>query len=148
MRKTPRNALTMVAIMVCVAWTLSGCGVKGPTFVDRGTSYDKTSALAVLAAADGSAFAAKPTSTGVKLRHNALAALRREGAAASAVADLLTKTFPSTTTGVPIYVERATFGNQPAVLVVEATGPVSGTLNTKRLWVVSENGDILFAGSR
>ena len=80
----------------------------------------------------------EPTADGVKLRHDALAALRRQGATASGVADLLTRTFPSDTSGVPVYVEKATYEGKPAVLVVEAAGPKAGSLNAKRLWVVGD----------
>ena len=111
-------------------------------------THTNETALAVLATADASAVASQPTADGAELRHAALAALRREGETASSVADLLTRTFPSSTRGVPVYVERASYDGTPAVLVVEATGLASGPLSSKRLWVVSESGDILFAGSR
>jgi predicted small lipoprotein YifL len=127
---------------------LSGCAPKGPVYVDAAASYDKTSALAILAAADASNYASRPTSDGVELRHDALAELRRKSPSASGVADLITTTFPRATSGVPVYVEKATFEGKPAVIVVEATGPPSGKLSSKRIWVLGENGDILFAGSR
>ena len=128
---------------------LCGCAKKGPTYVDAGTAHTKATALVVLVASRHlGRRSSRPTSDGAKLRHDALAALRRQGATASAVADLLTRTFPSDTRGVPVYVERATYDGEPAVLVVEATGPNSGSLNSRRLWVVGDDGDILFAGSR
>jgi hypothetical protein len=139
-----RTAL-FVALAVAL---LCGCAKKGPAYVDAGTAHTKATALAVLSQADTSAVSSHPTSDGSKLRHDALAALRRQGAKASAVADLLTRAFPSDTRGVPVYVERATYDGKPAVLVVEATGPDSGSLNSRRLWVVGDDGDILFAGSR
>lgn len=147
MARTARVVLVMLVSATLLAM-LSGCAEKGPVFVDAGTAYNKTNALVVLEQADASAVAARPTAEGTKLRHTALSALRRQGATASNVADLLTRTFPSDTTGVPIYVERVTYDGKPAVLVVEATGPESGSLNAKRLWIVGETGDILFAGSR
>jgi hypothetical protein len=147
-RGIPRAALGATLAAFVVLALLSGCSSKGPVYVDEGASYNADTALEALQKADASALATKATADGVKLRHDALAALRREGTNASAVADLLTRTFPSTTSGVPVYVERGTFNNTPAVIVVEATGPASGTLSSKRLWVLGENGDILFAGSR
>jgi hypothetical protein len=142
-----RVARTALFIALSVT-LLCGCARRGPVYADTGTPHTKATALVVLSNADTAAIASRPTTDGIKLRHDALAALRRQGAKASEVADLLTRTFPSDTSGVPVYVERATFGGKPAVLVVEATGPGSGSLNSKRVWVVGDNGDILFAGSR
>ncbi|NTU71077.1 MAG: hypothetical protein HGB10_04575 [Coriobacteriia bacterium] len=139
-------ALTATALIIALAMT--GCGVDGPTWADKGAVYDNDSALEVQSGVDTSALAEKPTADSAKLRHQALAALRRQGESASAAADLLTKTFPSDINGVPVYVERCTFSGAPAVLVVEATGPKDGKLSSTRLWVVSDTGEILFAGSR
>ncbi len=139
------------AIMLVAAFTttlLSGCSGTGPVYAESETAYTNETVLDVLANAEVGELASKPTAEGVRLRHDALAALRREGADASAVADLLTRTFPSSTTGVPVYVERARYDGAPAIIVVEATGPASGALSSKRVWVVGEKGDILFAGSR
>jgi hypothetical protein len=83
-----------------------------------------------------------------KLRHQALADLRKNGADASAAADLITKTLPADSQGVPVYVERASVGDQPAYLYVEAIGPANGKLTTKRLWVLSATGAVLFVGTR
>jgi len=143
-----RAALAVCLLAAVAVGLLTGCANKGPVYVESGATHTNETALAVLAKADASAVASKPTADGPKLRHAALAALRREGTTASSVADLLTRTFPSTTSGVPVYVERGSYDGKAAVLVVEATGPESGSLSTKRLWVVAENGDILFAGSR
>jgi len=146
--RAAHTTLTLVIVWTTLAVVLCGCAAKGPVYVDQGTSYDKKSALKILAQADSSAVMAEPASRGSKLRHGALASLRGKGAPASRVADLLTRTFPSDTSGVPVYVERASYDDKPAVVVVEATGPDSGTLSGKRLWILDEQGDVLFAGSR
>lgn len=134
--------------LIAVAIVVSGCTSNDPIFVDSGKAVDEAGALVILAQADASAFATRPTLDGPALRHNALAALRRKYPSGSGVADLLTRTFPSDTSGVPVYVERATYDGTPAIIVVEATGPGSGELSSKRLWVVGMDGTILFAGSR
>lgn len=148
MTRLARVALTIALVCAVAPALLFGCAKKGPVYVDNAVAHSKESALALLANADASAVAARPTSDGAKLRHDALAALRSRGPAASSVSDLLTRTFPTDTSGVPVYVERGTFDGRPAVFVVEATGPGTGALSSKRLWVVSDEGDILFAGSR
>lgn len=143
------RATLFVALAVMVVFAPAwGCARKTPVFVDNGVAHTKATALVLLAQADISEVASRPTTDGTKLRHDALTALRSRSPAASAAADLLTRTFPSDTTGVPVYVEYGTYEGKPAVLVVEATGPSSGSLNSRRLWVVGDNGDILFAGSR
>lgn len=148
MTRVARAALIVALVVTIAVASLVGCARKGPVFVDAGVAHTKASALSILAQADTAQVASRPTAEGSKLRHDALAALRRQGSTASAAADLLTRAFPSDTSGVPVYVERGTYEGKPAVLIVEATGPSSGSLNAKRLWVVGENGDILFAGSR
>ena len=34
------------------------------------------------------------------------------------------------------------------MLVIEAAGPENGTLRAKRLWVLDEEGEVLFVGSK
>ena len=139
---------SMLALAVASLLVLTGCGDPGPTFVGHGASYTKSSALTLLAATDTSKFATRPTTDAVQLRHSALAALRRQGSAASAAADLLTTTLPPTAHGVPVYIELGSFGGAPATILVEATGPTGGTLGTKRLWALGKDGTVLFVGTR
>lgn len=146
--RVARAALVVALAATVVIAPLCGCTPKGPVFIDSGGTHTQATALALLAQADASAVASRPTTDGNKLRREALAALRSQAPAASGAADLLTRAFPSDTSGVPVYVERGSYEGKSAVLVVEATGPGSGSLNSKRLWVVSDEGDILFAGSR
>lgn len=148
MTRVARAALVAALAATVAVASLMGCARKGPVFVDNDAAHTKTTVLSILAQADASAVESRPTVDGTKLRHDALAALRSQGPAASSAADLLTRTFPSDTSGVPVHVERGTYEGKPALIVVEATGPASGSLNSKRLWVVADNGDILFAGSR
>jgi len=61
---------------------------------------------------------------------------------------MLTRTVEPETRGVPVYVELASVDGTAAVIVVEATGPKSGTLDSKRLWVLNADGDVIFARSR
>lgn len=148
MTRVARAALVVALAATVALASLVGCARKGPVFVDSGATHTQATALSLLAQADASTVASRSTKDGTRLRHDALAALRGQGPAASTAADLLTRTFPSDTSGVPVYVERGTYEGKPALLVVEATGPSTGSLNSKRLWVVGDTGDILFAGSR
>ncbi len=77
-------------------------------------------------------------------RQKALASLRRQGSEGQKIADLLTKGFPATTRAVPVHVEAATVDGRPAYIVVEASGPAGGTLETRRVWVFDgEKGTVL-----
>ena len=148
MRNAARLTLKVTACLALATMLLSACAPKGPAYVKNGKNYDTPTAIALLASVDTGSFSKERTSDGPKLRHAALAALRRHGSDASSAADLLTRTFPSKTAGVPVYVEHGSFNSVPAFVVIEATGPASGHLNSKRIWIVGEKGDILFAGSR
>jgi hypothetical protein len=135
--------------MVVVACLMvSGCTPKGPTFVDAGASYTPTTLNAVYSKADTTKLLKVSAGDTTKLRHEALTNLRRQGTAASSAADLITKTFPPSVVGVPVYVERAIYNGANALVIVEAIGPANSTLSTKRLWVLSDKGEVLFAGTK
>jgi len=106
-----------------------------------------TSVSEILKRADAGAYAKKPTSDATDLRHEALVALRKRGGDAAATADLITRTFPADTRSVPVYVERATVDGKRALVVVEATGPKSGSLDAKRMWVFDGQGNVIFAST-
>ena len=135
-------------ILAMTAFGTSGCTAGGPTWVDDGASYTMTSVEAVLDAADISKQSSRATTAATKLRHDALTSLRRQGDSAAKAADLLTATFPPETRAVPVYVESASLDGKPVFIVVEATGPKTGTLNMKRLWVLGEDGSVILARSR
>ena len=140
-----RSVAPLVLILVFSA-LLIGCSSQGPAFVDSGASYSKTSVMKLAEGIDTSQFASTPSTDAAGLRHEALTALRSRGGRAAAVADMLTRTFSADTRGVPVYLERATFDGKPSVVVIEAAGPPSGKLTAKRVWVLDEQGGVLFVG--
>jgi hypothetical protein len=127
---------------------LGGCAAKGPTYVDNGASYTKSTISSVYERADISKLAKVSTANTPKPRHDALTALRARGGTAATSAALITKTLPSGERGIPVYVERANFDGKSALIIIEAIGPATGTLTTKRLWVLGEDGSVLFGGTR
>ena len=145
-RRTKRSIVAAISLLLALA--LTSCSQSGLTFVDEGGSYDRESALALAAAADSGDLAGRSTREADALRHDALVDLRSEGAAGAEAASLVTKTFPSNAAAVPFYVERATFDSKPALVVIEAIGPADGSLADKRIWVLSEDGDVLLSGTR
>lgn len=145
-RHTTSHSLT-VALVLC-ALLLTGCAPTGPKWVDSGASYTDKTVASIYSAADITALTGVSTSDATQRRHDALLALRKLGGSASDAADLITKTLPADTRGVPVYIERAQFNGQPSLVVAEATGPASGKLTTKRLWVLSAKGAVLYVGTR
>jgi hypothetical protein len=144
-----RRAFRMGAVLLALlAVVMAGCTPKGPKFVDNGAAYSKKSVLMVLDSVDISALASKSSTDAPTLRHNALVALRSRNESAAAVADLLAKTFPATTRGVPVMVELASVDGKRAIIVVEAAGPRGGMLKTKRLWALDEKGDVIVVGTK
>jgi hypothetical protein len=127
---------------------LSACAPSGPTWVDSGATYTTPTLTAVYAKADISKLVGSSASDTKEQRHNALTGLRKHGGLASKAADLITKTLPPNSRGVPVYVERATIDGQHGLILVEAIGPPNGKLTTKQLWVLSDVGAVLFVGTR
>lgn len=116
-------------------------------WVDANASYTTTNIVALYPKADISDLTAVSADDIAKQRHAALVALRKDGTAASAAADLITKTLPSDSRGIPVYVERAKFEGSPALIIIEAVGPPNAKMTTKRLWVLAEDGSVKFVGS-
>ena len=135
-----------VALLALVL--LAGCVHSGPTWVDSGSSYTLADLSQLYAKADISRYENSPTSHSGTLRHDALTALRSKGDAPASAANIITRNLPADTRGVPVYVEKATVDNAPAYIIIEATGPASGDLTTKRMWVLSDKGAVVFVGTR
>ena len=146
LRRLPNVAAFVLALAVSAA--LLGCSTQAAPFVDGDASYNEASVMTLTEGISTSAFANTPSDKAAQLRHDALTALRSRGGSAVPVADMLTKTFSAQTRGVPVYFERATFDGKPAVVVIEATGPAKGKLTAKRVWVLDEQGGVLFVGGR
>jgi len=143
---SPFRLIVLCAVLAC-AVALTGCGPTGPTWVEKSGTYTTGSLSTLYSAADISKLASTSTSDATKLRHDALVGLRARGGEAAKAADVITKTLPASTPGVPVYVEKATVSGQPAVVVIEAIGPPNGKLTTKRLWALSDAGAVLFVGN-
>lgn len=143
-----RTPVFVTVMLIATLFGASGCSASGPRWVDENASYTVKSVENVLTIADISAQSRRPTTQATELRHEALTALRKKGESASRAADLLTATFDPETRAVPVYVESASLGGKPVLVVVEATGPKSGMLSMKRLWVLGEDGSVVLARSR
>jgi hypothetical protein len=147
----PRNHArnrTVLSLAALLLLAVSACTSSGPTWVDAGSSYTTQTVSSVMTKVDISKYADVSAADTTKLRHQALTDLRKRGNSAEAAADLITKTLPADSRGVPVYVERASLGGQPAYLLVEAIGPAKGKLTTRRLWALSDAGAVLFVGTR
>lgn len=124
--------------MLLVATSLVACGSAARlSFIPDGGSYTAEDLPALLASADLTAVSSVATEDGPRLRQDMLTSLRRQGDDAAALADTLTREFPTDVTSVPTVVERATYDGAPAWIVIEAWGEQGGTLSHRRLWVFS-----------
>jgi hypothetical protein len=148
-RRLPHVWPVIIVLMLAILSPLSltGCGPKAPTWVEEGGTYTTASLTTLYSAADITKLSSRPSTDAIRLRHDALTGLRQHGGSAAAAADLITKTLPSSTRGVPVYVEKATVAGQPAIIVIEATGPAKGKLDHKQLWALSESGAVIFFGT-
>ena len=148
MLRRPQALIPCLLALAMVAATLTGCGPKGPVYADSGALYTKATLSSIFAKTDITPYAKQPAADVSKLRHDALTALGRRGGDASKAAALLTATFPAKTRGVPVYVEWVTLDGKRALVFVEAIGPINGELTTKRLWALSETGDVIFVATK
>lgn len=142
-----RFFFTSLAVLAVLsgATILTACTDEAPQLIESDTSYTKDSATALLSDADAGELATKPADDAAEQRQEALADLRGEGDLGNEAADLITKNFPSSNEGVPFYVERARYDGQTAWVIIEALGRRGGTLDDRRLWVLTPDGDVLLS---
>lgn len=145
-RRTTRFVLVLAALAALLV--AGGCASSSTKLVDEGRTYDRASALRLAASIDSGDLADRSSQEAATLRHDALVDLRKQGATGAAAASLITKTFPTDTAAVPFYVERAAFDSRPVFVVIEALGPKDGPLRDKRVWVLSDSGEVLLSGTR
>ena len=99
----PLRLIVLCVVLAC-AVALAGCGPTGPTWVEKGGTYTTGSLATLYSAADISKLSSTSASDATKLRHAALVGLRKRGGDAAKAADVITKTLPASTPGVPVYV--------------------------------------------
>ncbi len=143
-----RTFVIVIPMLIAAVLGMSGCSASRPTWVDEGTSYTMKSVEKVLESADISAQSSRDAAEATELRHDALTSLRKQSASAAKAADFLTATFPPDTRAVPVYVEAAMLDGDRVLIVVEATGPKTGPMTMKRLWVLGEDGSVILSRSR
>ncbi len=142
--RTLRQPL-LAALLIVALVVLFGCS-RGPTWDPSMGTVTSAQLVAKMNATESAQYAKVPVSDGKTRRDKALAALRREDGG-SDVADVLTKAFATGNAGVPLFIGRATYLGQPALVVIEAYGPSGGRLDHKRLWVLSADGTPLYSST-
>ena len=135
-------------IVVLMAFALSACSPVSAQLVDEDAAYTSENVDAILESIDTGDVEGRPVTEAEELRTAALVSLRNQGDDGTGIADLITATFPPDTRGVPVYAERATFNGQDAWVVIEVIGREGGTLEDMRLWVLSDDGEILYSANR
>lgn len=139
----------IVVAFVILAWAqLQGCGGQGPEFVDAGHTYTSETVTLLLERSDAGDLARLPSADAMPLRQEALTDLRGAGGGAAEAASTITKAFPADATGVPYYVERATYDGTAGWVILEARGPAGGTMRNRLLWVIDSKGEVLYSVMR
>ncbi|MDO8986663.1 MAG: hypothetical protein Q7V14_00365 [Coriobacteriia bacterium] len=140
MRRIIRHTLWII-LPVLMATLLSGCFAgEEITFVSEGNTYSVEGLTALGASVDKPSFAGAPVADAAGLRQSALTALRRDSTT-TALADLLTDTFPPKVRSVPYYAELAQVDNKDAWIVIEVWGPSEGRLDNSRIWAFDKDTD-------
>lgn len=143
------RGISRIACVSALLLALTACaGRYAPRFIPNGSAHTAASALRLLDEPAPSTLTRLAADDAEQARQAALTALRRRGELGTSVARLLTETFPSSGRGVPYRVERGRFDGAACWIVLEATGRPGGTLDGRRLWVLSDEGEVLFFGSR
>lgn len=146
------NRYSKLGLAVCMILTasalLAGCTTSRIELVESGRAFEIETVAQVIDETDPGTLSRRSTDDAASLRSEALSHLRRQGDNGSQAADLLTRIFPTATRGVPYYIERATVSGQDAWIVVEATGKAGGPLEDRRLWALSDSGEVLFSATR
>lgn len=142
------TGMAMVALAIVCLVALSGC--KPSVQIDfqpsaPATSYDEVERQA--ASADLGSASRITVSDAPEARSRALVWLRRQGAEGDRAASILTTGFPVRTAAVPVLVHIAEIEDVRALVVVEAFGEASGSLDHRRLWVFDYDTGVLIRSS-
>lgn len=141
-----RRWLQLCMVLFAVLATAACASPSRITYIPDGASYTADGLAAALrSAAAPRAISRLPYEEGRSARQEALANLRKNGEAASALANTLTNDFPVDNAAVPYRVERGTFDGDAAWIVFESWGPEGGSLSYRRVWVFSADGGNLLA---
>lgn len=137
MKISERRTLLFFAVFA-LTLLLAGCSKPVLEYIPSGGTYtlDEVQRSASGVALDGVDHIS--TSDAPAARAKRMLELRAEGSDASALADALTRDFPSDTAAVPIRIERATVDGSKVWIVIEAWGDQDGTLSHRRLWLLDQ----------
>lgn len=134
--RAPYRMIALLALLPLLALG-AGCSKPGLEYIPTGGTYTMDEAQAAAAATNLESVKDVRTADAPALRTERLEQLRTNGPEASALADALTKDFPSETAAVPLRVESGTIDGAECWLVIEAWGDDDGALSHKRLWVIN-----------
>lgn len=147
MRRYP--AIWVLAALVVMALTATGCRKAEVVFVSEGTSYTYEQLEELQASqTPPRSVAAQPVAEASRLRHAAVVSLRSRGGEAAELAEFVTQTLDDTGRSVPYYGEVAVVEGTGSWVLLEAWGPEGGTLDNTRLWAFArEDGRVLYSST-
>lgn len=131
-----RRAPLTLAVLLLLLVLAVGCSSADLEFIPTGGEYTRQEAQDAAAAIDIEPVRDVTSADAPEMRSERLESLRSNGTEASALADALTRDFPSETAAVPLRVEAASVDGVDVWLVFEAWGDEGGTLTHRRLWIL------------
>lgn len=137
--RIPERRTVLFFAVLALALLLAGCSKTVLEYIPSGGTYtladvQKTASEVPLDEVDHIATADAPAA-----RAEQMLELRAKGSDASALADALTRDFPSDTAAVPVRIEAATVDGSEVWIIIEAWGDKDGTLSHRRLWLLDQD---------
>ncbi|TLM80073.1 MAG: hypothetical protein FDZ70_02315 [Actinobacteria bacterium] len=134
--------LPVILATIALTSAAAGCGAR-VTYTQEAEPLTLSEVESRAASFDQSRWSATASERAAELRTRSLASLRLRDETATLLADLLTAEFHASR-GVPVQISETVIDGTPAWTVVEVYGPAGGSLDRRRLWVLSRpDGDVI-----
>ena len=141
-----RHSLRLMSALSLLFATLAlaACATANVEFIEASKDYDTAELEILLSTKAAPDLEQRKVEDAPGLRREALTELRSQSAAGARAADLITRTFPDVA-AVPFHIEWATFQGDDALLLIEAAGDSDGSLSSRRLWAIDDQGEVLIS---
>lgn len=140
----PSLRLLSAVLLLFSALLLSACAAPSVEFIEVSEDYDAATLETLLNTSTAPELERRTIEEARGLRREALIELRSQSAAGARAADLITQSFAEVE-AVPFHVEVAKFQGVDVVLLIEAAEDSDGSLGSRRLWAIDDQGDVLIS---